>query len=133
MVEVRVFTLGLAGRGDGYLQCGLDCRGVLVNNYDHKYKLAADQDGLSIFAIKPILSTKSRYVTNSVWIQVILKQLRLQHDAQEINSFGWYNDTVKIHQSQPNIYTLFRRFDLITRSSSENEDLVMRSKRQNKV
>ena len=25
---------------------------------------------------------------------------------QEINSFRWYNDTVKIHQSQPNIYTL---------------------------
>jgi len=27
--------------------------------------------------------------------------------AQEINSFGWYHDAVKIHQSQPNIYTLF--------------------------
>jgi len=26
---------------------------------------------------------------------------------------------LKIHQSQPNIYTLFWRFDLITRSSSE--------------
>jgi len=33
---------------------------------------------------------------------------------QKINSFGWYHDTVKIHKSQPTIYTLFLHFDLIT-------------------
>ena len=31
----------------------------------------------------------------------------------------WLSLQLKIHQSQPNIYTLFWRFDLITRSSSE--------------
>ena len=39
--------------------------------------------------------------------------------SHEINSFGWYHDTTEIRQTQPNIYTLFWRFDLIKRSSSE--------------
>ena len=47
---------------------------------------------------------------------------------QETNSFGWYNNTVKIRQSQLNIYTLFWCFDLITRSLSEEAGIQLARK-----
>jgi len=41
-------------------------------------KEATDQYGRSILAGKPVLGTECRDVANSVWVQIILEQLRLQ-------------------------------------------------------
>jgi len=47
---------------------------------------------------------------------------------QEINSFGWSTIQLKIHQSRPNIYTLFWRFELsISSRDLHQKKLVLSS------
>ena len=81
-------------------------------------------DIVGVISVRPA-SVVCRLVTevpttlHSVIQRLTVNTCEHSEQSREINSFGWYNDSLKIHQSQPNIYTLFWRFDLITRSLSE--------------
>ena len=39
--------------------------------------LQGDEDGVSIFALKPLLSLQGRVWSSCIWVQVILEQVRL--------------------------------------------------------
>jgi len=83
------------------------------------------------------------------FLEIKLAKNPLLRRAVNAGAFTWQQQCIlqlKIHQSQPNIYTLFWRFCFLdatadrrikTRKNwvpaSSDEDLVMRSKRQNKV
>ena len=61
---------------------------------------------------------------NTPYYKGTVKALCMENPIQELiveNTSGatGVEEQLKIHQSQPKVYTLFWRFDLITRSSSE--------------